>query len=311
MKYKTLVVVGCSLTFGQYVKYDETWGYLLAKELGLDYVNLGCGGTGWYYAEEVVKTFVLENQENIDDFLFIIQKSELNRRPNYEEVAFIPVQNENLKKYNINLIPRIAYEFIGPKEGVRSCEPIAGFDQYSWVHDFNVPNHRVNPNFRNQWWVDLDNKGEPAPHPNTDIQVESLLTHWGYSIFGLHKFLKEFNVKHILVDGYFPLLSCKMNFKKYDCFNDDEYQLTKDFWSSKSMEGDEDEILLVNHDNPKLINIIDKIDTQNKIDDVVLWMTFFWKAHSTDWNVDGGHPGTKGHQAIKEIILENIKEKYG
>ena len=50
---------------------------------------------------------------------------------------------------------------------------------------------------------------------------------------------------------------------------------------------------------------------QNKIDDVVLWMTFFWKAHSSDWNVDGGHPGTKGHQAIKEVILQNIKEKYG
>ena len=46
--YKTLVVVGCSLTFGQGVKYEETWGYLLAKELGLEYLNLGAGGTGWY-----------------------------------------------------------------------------------------------------------------------------------------------------------------------------------------------------------------------------------------------------------------------
>ena len=96
--HKTLVVVGCSLTFGQDVKYEETWGYLLAKELGLNYLNLGCGGTGWYYVEEVVKTFVLENQENIDDYLFVIQKSEFNRRPDYGEVSLIPTENENLKK---------------------------------------------------------------------------------------------------------------------------------------------------------------------------------------------------------------------
>lgn len=308
-KPKCLVVVGCSLTFGQGVKYDETWGSLLAQELGLDYINLGCGGTGWYYAEEVVKTFVLENQENIDDYLFIIQKSEFNRRPSYEEVGFIPIENENLKKHNINLIPRIAYEFIGPKEGFRSCEPIQGFDQDSWVHTFNLPNHRVNPNHRNPWWVDVDNKGVSAPHPNTNIQVESLLTHWGYSIFGLHKFLKEFNVNHILVDGYFPLLSCKLNFKKYNCFSDNEFELTKDFWSCKPMKNDEDEILLIKHDNPKLISIIDKIDKKNKIDDVVLWSTFFWKASRSDWNIDGGHPGPKGHKQIKEIILENIKQK--
>ena len=306
---KTLVVIGCSLTFGQDVKYEETWGYLLAKELGLDYLNLGCGGTGWYYVEEVVKTFVLENQENIDDYLFVIQKSEFNRRPNYEEISLTPTENKNLKKYNINLIPRIAYEFIGPKEGVRSCEPIAEFDQYSWVHDFNIPNHRVNPNHRNAWWVDVNKDGKKSPHPKTDIMVESLLTHWGYSIFGLHKFLKEFNAKHILVDGYFPILSCKMNFKKYDCFDKDEFELTQDFWSDKPMKNDEDEILLVNHNNPKLINILDKIDIKNKIDDVVLWSTFFWKEHHSEYNIDGGHPGPKGHINIKNVILENIKQK--
>ena len=169
----------------------------------------------------------------------------------------------------------------------------------------------MNPHFRNQWWIDLNNDGKIIPHPKMDIQVESLLTHWGYSIFGLHKFLKEFDVKHILVDGYFPILSCKMNFKKYDCFSEDEFQLTKDFWSSKPMDGDEGQILLVNHDNPKLIKIMDKIDIQNKIDDVVLWSTFFWKHHNTEYNLDGGHPGTKGHLIIKDVILENIKEKYG
>lgn len=309
--YKTLVVVGCSLTFGQGVKYEETWGYLLAKELGLEYLNLGAGGTGWYYVEEVMKTFVLENQENINDYLFVIQKSELNRCPNYDDISFVPVENETLNRVNINLLPQRAYEFIGPSEGKRTCEPITIIKEDSWLNDFNIPNHRVNPNHRNQWWVDVNNDGKKAPHPKMDIQVESLLTHWGYSIFGLHKFLKEFNTNHILVDGYFPILSCKMNFKKYDCFSEDEFELTQDFWSSKPMEGDEGQILLVNHDNPKLIKIMDKIDIQNKIDDVVLWSTFFWKHHNSEYNLDGGHPGPKGHLIIKDVILENIKEKYG
>ena len=31
----------------------------------------------------------------------------------------------------------------------------------------------------------------------------------------------------------------------------------------------------------------------------------------TEYNIDGGHPGPKGHIDIKNVILENIKEKYG
>jgi len=41
-----LVVLGCSLTFGIGVNYEQTWPYYVAKELGLDCVNLGQPGTG-------------------------------------------------------------------------------------------------------------------------------------------------------------------------------------------------------------------------------------------------------------------------
>jgi len=41
-----LVALGCSITFGIGVNYEQTWPYYVAKELGLDCVNLAQPGTG-------------------------------------------------------------------------------------------------------------------------------------------------------------------------------------------------------------------------------------------------------------------------
>ena len=42
----SIVFLGCSLTFGIGVNYEQTWPYYVSKELGLDCVNLAQPGTG-------------------------------------------------------------------------------------------------------------------------------------------------------------------------------------------------------------------------------------------------------------------------
>ena len=53
-----LVALGCSLTFGVGVNYDQTWPYYVAKELGLDCINLAQPGTGINASYRVAKMWL-------------------------------------------------------------------------------------------------------------------------------------------------------------------------------------------------------------------------------------------------------------
>ena len=53
-----LVVIGCSLTFGTGLNYNQTWPYYVAKELGLDCINLGQPGTGINASYRAAKMWV-------------------------------------------------------------------------------------------------------------------------------------------------------------------------------------------------------------------------------------------------------------
>lgn len=306
--YKTLVVVGCSLTYGQGVKYNETWGYKLAEELGLDFINLGCGGTGWYYVEEIVTQFVNNNLDNLDEYLIIIQKSEFARRPFYDELAYVPVNNE-LNKHGINFLSPISYHFLGGTESKRDCSPV--FDAHQelpWLTEFNFPNHRTEPNDRNPWYVTID--GKKVPPPNIEKQAEQLMLHWAYRVYSLHSFLKLNNANYLFVDGYFPMLSNKLNFRKYDVISNEHHELEKGFWSNELFSNSEDNIYLYKYNNKRVGDILDNIPLMNKIDDWVMWGTYFWQESQSSWNIDGGHPGPKGHESISKILLQNIQEKH-
>ena len=86
-KYKYLVVNGCSQTSGQMCPVSETWAVKLANRLGLELINLASAGTGWYKVETSTMSFINNNKDILDECFFILQKSELARRVNYEELA--------------------------------------------------------------------------------------------------------------------------------------------------------------------------------------------------------------------------------
>lgn len=54
----SIVFLGCSMTMGTGVNYEQTWPYHVAKELGLDCVNLGQPGTGINAAYRVAKMWL-------------------------------------------------------------------------------------------------------------------------------------------------------------------------------------------------------------------------------------------------------------
>lgn len=54
----SIVFLGCSMTFGVGVNYEQAWPYHVAKELGLDCINLGQPGTGLNASYRVAKLWL-------------------------------------------------------------------------------------------------------------------------------------------------------------------------------------------------------------------------------------------------------------
>lgn len=310
IKPKYLVIIGCSLSFGQDVEYEETWGYYLAKELGLELINLSSGGIGFSYIEDVLNQFIIKNKENIQEYFFIIQNSELNRCYDYQNYCYIPHKNKTLEKYGIDVLSRVSSLMIGGDKINRDCSPRDENEvkyYYQYTNEFNFPNHRVNPNFRNPWYIEVnDEKIEP---PEIDKQFQNLINHWSYKNLSIHNLLKGLGIKHLLVDGYFPLLSHQLEFRNYSEYQDDDFYFTKQFWSNEEIIDGETEIKLYDFKNIHSKEYIKQISSQNKIDDCVLWTLFSFREPQTDWNLDGGHPGVKGHKLIFKVLHQNIIEK--
>jgi len=325
-KYKYLVTIGCSQTYGQGLrKKEETWSYKLAKELGLEEINLSCNGAGWYYIKTILFSFINNNKDILHECFFILQKSTLERRINYEELSI--VETDYFENYNINLVPPVAHAALGYKNWDKfySCyhHEIMDKMKYStkqnsimsgqWIDIENVqtnltyfPEHRHYPNSRHNWKIGINH--DIFPNKLND-KFEELMLHWATEMYQVHLFLKSLDINHIMVDGYSPFLSYKLDFKNYYT-KDEEYEWVNEFWSTSiENEDDPDDVLLYDFKNIKSGWIFDSIDIKNKIDDVVIWSLYQFKPHESEWNVDGGHAGSLGMDLIKDVIKKNLEEK--
>jgi hypothetical protein len=75
-KNKRLVVFGCSFTFGIGINLEDTWGYLLAKELGYELFNLSVPGGSMDSMSRVALVWL----NKIKPDLVILQQPDLSRR---------------------------------------------------------------------------------------------------------------------------------------------------------------------------------------------------------------------------------------
>lgn len=319
-KYKYLVVSGCSQTHGQNCLIDKVWAKLLADKLGLKLINLASAGSGWYHVETSISSFINNNRDIIGECFFILQKSALDRRVNYEELP--QCRTDIWEKWNIKYLSPIAtmchgyndwdkFEMSSFKpewwDGNKDLSNPQNLSMWGELDDVNnnlifFPEHKHFPNSRHFWKLGENHNIDP---PYMGEQFEELMLHWAIRISSFHLFLKSNGIGHIIVDGYSPFVSYKLNFRNY-YDTDEEYEMVNQFWSMDT--DDPDDEMVYDFKNIKCGWIFDSIDEKYKIDDVVLWSLYQFK-ETTDWNVDGGHAGPKGMELIKSVILKNLIEK--
>jgi len=316
-KYKYLVVNGCSQTYGQMCPVNETWAVKLANRLGLELINLASAGSGWYKVETSTLSFINGNRDILDECFFILQKSALDRRVNYGEIAIN--KSDIWEKWNIKYISNSDLIFQGyidfKKHGFdepiynRLNDDTQQFQIYDELHDIGrtsnlvfFPEHKHYPNSRHFWKLGDNNDVTP---PYIHDQFEELMLHWGLRISSLHLFLKHMGIDHLIVDGYSPFLSYKLNFRDY-YDSEEEFEFVKKFWSTETDNPDDE--MVYDFKNIKCGWIFDTIESKYKIDDVVLWSLYQFKTERL-YNADGGHAGTLGMDIIEDVIYKNLVEK--
>jgi len=319
-RYEYLVVNGCSQTMGQNCHIDLIWPKLLADKLGLKLINLASSGSGWYTIETTTTSFIDKNKDILDKCFFIFQKSMLERGLDYSNLpTFI---SDIWDEYNIKYLPNSSIRVHGYKNWKKfsnelpDFEKSKDFDQIRGMYPFfedsvehsylvYFPEHRHYPNSRHNWKPIIN--GKECEPKYIHEQIDELLLHFGQRMLSFHLFLKSLGVDHIMVDGYSPFLSHKLNFRNY-YDTDDEFEWIKRFWSNEKTEWDEGDVMLYDFKNTKSGWIFDKIDNKYKIDDVVLWSLYQFKTE-VEWCPDGGHAGPKGMELIEKVIYQNLQEK--
>jgi hypothetical protein len=318
-KYKYLVTNGDSQTWGENCRIDKTWPVKLAERLGLELINLATPGSGWIKLRTSTNSFILNNKDILDECFFILQKSTLQRLFDSEH---LPVYRTDVwEKYNMKYLQLHDFCVMGvddyekfgypPSDTSRDEHQNCTFlydrgvvwkEEQKWSRLLQFPEHKHYPNSRHKWRLGDENTYPPY----IDEQFEELMAYWAMEISSFHTFLKHMNIDHIMVDGYSPFLSYKLDFTHY-YDTDEEFEYVKKFWSTETNNPLEEKVY--DFKNIRAGYLFDSIDSKYKIDDVVLWSLYQFKDHRTEWNVDGGHAGPKGMELICDVIEKNIKEK--
>lgn len=316
-RYKYLVVNGCSQTTGQNCVLNETWPVKLSKKIGLELINLAAPGTGWYHIQNSTMSFIQNNKSILDECFFIFQTSMLERRLNYEEIPI--VRTDIWEHLNIKYLSKSANSakaFIDWGKYTDHHKPEYWDEHYPqftstyldagsvWPNLLFFPEHRHYSNNNNVWKIgDGTNQIPPYIHE----QFEELMIYWGREISSFHLFVKNLGLNHIIVDGYSPFVSHKLNFKNY-YENQQEFDFIKRFWSNISMKEDQPEVMLYDFKNIKGKWLYDLIDDKYKITNTILWNSYL-NQYGDEWSPDGGHAGPKGMDRIVDVLYDNLIDK--
>jgi hypothetical protein len=334
---KKIVTVGCSLSQGFFCEADKIYSKILSDRFGCLNINLSVPGSGWNDIESTTLSFIQNNKNILDETIFIIQNSTIDRSLNYNEIPLY--KTDVWEKYNIDYVTMTNLSYLGsnnhnkfkyPKplmdsHGVYQTSTerynkneihflpikLKPYNEYKsndfkksekWakLKFFPIHKHYENPKFPWKLGKDLD------VIPNLiQEQFQQLMFYWGKKMLSFHLLLKKLSINHIFVDGYTPFLSNNLEFENY-YDTDEEFLYVQKFWNLKN---DDDSVYSYDFKNIKSKWMFDLIDKKNKIDDVVLWSLFQFKDIPSDWNKDGVHAGYKGHKLISEVLEKNLIKK--
>ena len=80
---KKIVTVGCSLSQGFFCEADKIYSKILSDRFGCLNINLAVPGSGWNDIESTTLSFIQNNKNILDETIFIIQNSTIDRSLNY------------------------------------------------------------------------------------------------------------------------------------------------------------------------------------------------------------------------------------
>lgn len=336
-KIKKIVTIGCSLSQGLFCGVDEIYSKILSDRFGCENINLSVPGSGWGDIESTTLSFIQNNKDTLDETLFILQNSTIDRGLNYNEISLY--KTDLWKKYNIDYTTMTNFSYLGVNDYEKYNYPKPSTDGHGSYQD-NVERYDKNEihflpiklkpynelesnNFkRSEKWARLKffpiHKHYENPKfpwklgselniiPNLiEEQFDELMLYWGKRMLSFHLLLKKLSINHIFVDGYTPFLSNNLEFENY-YDTDEEFVYVQRFWD---FENDDDSVYSYDFKNIKSKWLFDLIDKKNKIDDVVLWSLFQFKDIPSDWNKDGVHAGHKGHKLISNVLEMNLIRK--
>lgn len=306
-KYKYLVVCGCSLTYGTDCPVEQTYPKLLADRLGLELINLATPGAGWLTLEAVVASFINNNQDIIKDCFFILQQSLLERELPKEHT---PIHKSDVwEKWNVSFLPQTVVTYHGYNDW-------NAYDYYNVKPDWW---DSIDPQNKRPWGSNMPKTSQEKlihehSHSNSNNIIisylyekfEEIMLYWATRTSSFHLFLKNLSIDHIIVDGYSPFMSYKLNFTNY-YESVHEYNIITMHWSrtNKLVSG---EVALYDFKNIKSGWLFDKIDIKYKVDDVVLHSLFSLK-RDKQWNTDGAHAGPLGMKLIADVLHKNLLDK--
>ena len=108
---KKIVTVGCSLSQGFFCEVDKIYSKILSDRFGCLNINLSVPGSGWNDIESTILSFIQNNKNILDETIFIIQNSTIDRSLNYNEIPLY--KTDVWKKYNIDYVTMTNLSYLG------------------------------------------------------------------------------------------------------------------------------------------------------------------------------------------------------
>tara|TARA_A100001201_G_C4093933_1_gene203035 strand:- start:952 stop:1809 length:858 start_codon:yes stop_codon:yes gene_type:complete len=274
---KYLITNGCSFTEGHNIQ-PISWAHYLSKELDLELINLGKGGTGNQIIVQNTINYATIEKDKADNAFFVIQLSECLRYlincdiwDNNQENSF--------------------YWHITPGQFINDN----GF--HGWDLTFKLNKHIY------------DNRYGLAPF-YSNITFSLIQTFW--AIINFVNFCERNNYPYLIFDGLNNHVPYEKNGKWFLPFTDPDNKGEAPYELKVSNESDLKTFIKDRQSAILHKTLIDYISDLNfYYTDNTLWK-FVHKRETDDYiKGNGGHPNELGSKMWAKYLVEIIEEKYG
>lgn len=172
-----IACIGCSHTRGDGLFFDETWPYLLGKQLNLPVMNLGLTGGTVEYCRYQLQKLLEDNNRCKPKYIFVLQPP-TNRYAILNEDEYTFFQDWNFIKYdNMSVEGNLIFKFGVDNKNMNEIKVISYVDSLSkkfnilhQINEINLKNYIKNT--KNVFLIQWDLFGEDWPKAKDDMHYD-------------------------------------------------------------------------------------------------------------------------------------------